>query len=371
MFRCRVREVTIREMENRKPKVLHVLKSSIYSGAEHIVFTIVKRLTGQFDLIYVASEGPIREALEREGLPFELLTRFDRKHLNIIIKRQKPDIIHAHDFSATVLCASIKGDFRLISHLHYDPPWVEKWNIKTLVYLWCRKRIETVFLVSSRMPVRMIFFKQYRDKMRIMENPIDRKRISDLAKQIPEGWMREEIPCDLLFVGRFVEQKNPQRFLYLIEQLKRDGWSSIKAKMLGDGPLRQECQELAERLGLQEQLEIIGFQKNPYPFIRQAGLLCVTSRWEGFGLVVAEANLLGVPVLSTDTSGCLGILGNEAKEICRTDKEFLDKIKLLRNHQEEYDAWKERALSRAAQFVDVEEYMTILSEVYRSEGMKC
>ncbi len=357
-------------MENRKPKVLHVLKSSIYSGAEHIVFTIIKHLADQFDLIYVASEGSIREALEREAISFELLERFDRKHLNIIIKRQKPDIIHAHDFSATVLCASIKGDFRLISHLHYDPPWVERWNMKTLAYAWCRKRIETVLLVSGQMPVRMIFFNQYRDKMRIMENPIDRKRIRDLAAQIPEGHMNEEISCDLLFVGRFVEQKNPQRFIHLVEQLKRDGWSSVKAKMLGDGPLQQECQELIERLGLQEELEIIGFQKNPYPFMGQAGLLCVTSRWEGFGLVVAEANLLGVPVLATDTSGCLGILGLEAIEICHTDEEFLDKIKLLQAHHEVYDAWKERALSRAARFTSVEEYMATLSEVYRSEGMK-
>lgn len=353
-------------MEDRKPRILHVLKSAVYSGAEHVVFTIMKCLRDQFDLIYVASEGPIREALEQERLPFELLPRFDRKHLKMVIERQQPDIIHAHDFSATVLCASIKGEFRLISHLHYDPPWVKSWNEKTMAYAWCQKRIETVLMVSKQMPSRMVFARQYRNKIRIMENPIDRERIKMLSKQIPEGCTKEELSCDLLFVGRLVEQKNPQRFIYLIERLKRAGWSSIKAKMLGDGPLRQECQELTERLGLQKQLEIKGFQKNPYPFIGQAGILCVTSRWEGFGLVVAEASLLSVPVLSTDTSGCLGILGVGAKEICQTDDEFLNKIQLLRDHKEEYAVWKERALTRAGELTDVGEYKAILSKIYKN-----
>lgn len=357
-------------MKNRKPKILHVLKSSVYSGAEHVVFTIIKCLRDQFDLIYIASEGPIRKSLEQEGLPFELLSRFDRKHLKTVIKRQKPDIIHAHDFSATVLCASIEGDFRLLSHLHYDPPWVTRWNAKTMVYACCRRRIEMVLMVSEQMPSRMVFAKHYRDKIQIMENPIDKERIKKLSEQLPNGDAKEDLSCDLLFVGRFVEQKNPQRFIYLIERLKRDGWNSIKAKMLGDGPLLQECQELTKCLKLQEQLEIKGFEKNPYPYIRQAGALCVTSRWEGFGLVVAEASLLSVPVLSTNTSGCLGILGVGAEEICQTDDEFLNKIKLLRDHHEVYGVWKERAFTRAGEFADVNKYKTILSEIYKNEDLR-
>ena len=47
-----------------KLKIAHVLKSSIYSGAENVVLTIMKGLREEFEFLYIATEGPIREKLE-------------------------------------------------------------------------------------------------------------------------------------------------------------------------------------------------------------------------------------------------------------------------------------------------------------------
>ena len=54
---------------DRKLRVLHVLKSSIYSGAENVAITIIKQLNNRFEFIYVATDGPIREKLEEEKIP--------------------------------------------------------------------------------------------------------------------------------------------------------------------------------------------------------------------------------------------------------------------------------------------------------------
>ena len=227
---------------------MHVLKSSVYSGAENVVITIIRSLSEQFDFIYVATDGPIREVLERENIPFQLLPAFDRKNLYGAIAARHPDIVHAHDFSATVLCASIRGGFRLISQLHYDPPWVRKWNVKTIMYRLCRPKIDRVLTVSGKSFENMVFAPCYREKMTVVGNPIDSDRIQRLAREIPPEL--GDGTCDLIFVGRLVEQKNPQQFIRLVSALKTR-MPDIKAWMLGSGELDHDCEALIEELGLE------------------------------------------------------------------------------------------------------------------------
>lgn len=349
-----------------KLRVMHVLKSSIYSGAENVVLTIMEHLKDEFDFLYVASEGPVRKALEERGIPFQLAEHFDRMHLKQIAKTFQPDIVHAHDFSATVLCALLPGKFRLISHLHYDPPWVKGWNWKTLAYRMCYSRIDKILTVSGHMFSSMVFADRCQSKQITVGNPIDGGRIRTLAEA--EATSAEDIGhCDVIFVGRFVEQKNPQRFVQLIDRLRREGWTDIRAWMLGQGELVKECQELIKTLGLQGYIEIKGFQENPYVYIRRAKLLVITSRWEGFGLAAAEANILGIPVLSTDNSGCREIFGEDAPELCKTDDEFLRKMLMLHKDASAYEDWKTRSLEHAQKFDNLARYMKSMSRIYRNE----
>lgn len=344
---------------------MHVLKSSIYSGAENVVLTIIENLKNEYDFLYVATEGPIREKLENEHIPFALVQKYNRSSLNRIIHDWQPDVVHSHDFSATVICASVQGNFHLISQLHYDPPWVKNWNEKTLLYLLCQKKIRKVLTVSDIIFQSMVFAKQFENKWITIGNPIDAKRIRCMAEQhFPE---EQEMECDLIFVGRFVEQKNPQRFIELIALLKQSGWSTIRSWMLGTGELLAECKDMIESLGLQSNICIKGFQKNPYVYMKRAKVMCITSQWEGFGLVVLEANILGIPVLSTRNAGCREILGEEAEELYDTNEQFVQKLKKLYENHAIYEIWKNRALKRAVQFDNIDKYMTELSCIYRNE----
>lgn len=354
-------------------KVMHVLKSSVYSGAENVVITIMQQLKDSFEFLYVATDGPVRSILEEREVPFQLVDRFDRGHLKKIAGSFRPDIIHAHDFSATVLCAALPGRFRLISHLHYDPPWAKKWNLKTILYLMCCGKIEKVITVSGKMFDSMVFSDAFRKKQITAGNPIDGARIRRLAEMPVQpsdqklNQAEQEAHCDIIFVGRFVEQKNPQRFIYLIDKLRRAGWSDVCAWMLGQGELMDSCRKLIQSLQLEQNIILKGFQENPYSYICRAKMMCITSGWEGFGLVAAEASILGIPVLSTDNSGCSEILGDESPELCRTDEEFVEKMMMLHNDSESYRSWKERSLERAVRFDNMERYMQEISRVYRNE----
>lgn len=347
-------------MRENKIKVLHVLKSSIYSGAENVVITLIRNLGVEFETVYVATEGPIRERLIAENVEYCLMDAFDRKHLHGVIQRYQPDIVHAHDFSATVLCASLKENFRLISHLHYDPPWVTHWNLKTLIFAACNKRIDCLLGVSEAIFQSMIFYPAYRGKAQTVGNPMDFARIRSLAKDVPE-----EKKIDLLFAGRLVEQKDPLRFILLIHKLKLAGWQDIRSVMLGAGELASECKKLIHQYDLQDNIEMAGFTENPYRYMKQSRLLVMTSRWEGFGLVALEAGAFGIPVLSTPTSGCTDILGEEAPELYGNDDEFIEKVFRLRDDRESYAQWKTRARKRVKSFDNIQTYRDCIQRIYK------
>ena len=344
-----------------KKKIVHVLKSSIYSGAENVVLTIINNIQDEFNFVYIATEGPIREKLEQEHVPFRLLSEFKYENLKKVLEEEKPDIIHAHDFSATVMCA-LCGKYRIISHLHYDPPWARRWNFKTAAYVCMGRRIARILAVSGGAYHNLIFSDMFQAKMSIIGNPIDKERILYMGG-------KEQLPIyDLLFVGRLVEQKAPQMFIEIVGKLKQSG-RSIKCAMVGTGDLEKMCRELIEQNGLQSSIELLGFQENPYLYMRMSKLLCMTSRWEGYGLVAAEANILGIPVLSTKTGGVTELFGEKAEELCNGSDDFFEKIQKLLSDSELYQIWKMRALKRAKEFTSPKEYSEKLSLIYKKEMM--
>jgi glycosyltransferase involved in cell wall biosynthesis len=75
---------------------------------------------------------------------------------------------------------------------------------------------------------------------------------------------------------------------------------AVRLIVLGEGPERAALEQLADQIGISDILAMPGFVDNPFAYMRQARLFVLSSRWEGFGLVIIEAMACGCPVLSTD-----------------------------------------------------------------------
>lgn len=69
--------------------------------------------------------------------------------------------------------------------------------------------------------------------------------------------------------------------------------------ILGKGELEGNIRNQIEKLGLQDNFQLLGVRTNPYPYFKQANIYVQTSREEGFGLAIAEARILNVPVVTT------------------------------------------------------------------------
>ncbi len=126
-------------------------------------------------------------------------------------------------------------------------------------------------------------------------NPIDigtvRARGREKEAALPDGPL-------IIAVGRLAPEKC---FGDLIQAFKivREN-APYRLEILGEGPERGRLEALCGRIGLADAVSLPGFVKNPFPRIRAASVLAVSSDREGFGNVLVEAMALGTPVVSTD-----------------------------------------------------------------------
>jgi len=338
-------------------RVLHVLKSNSFSGAENVAITICKNMQKNV-CAYTSPEGKIQETLQEHNVIYYPMKKFCLMELKRIVTEFTPDIIHAHDFSASVL-ASIVGDNKtaIISHLHNNVPWIKKWNIRSLAYSLALRKINSVILVSESIKREAIFAPQLNEKCKILGNPIDKETIKKRAEeQVNEKF-------DVLFVGRLATPKNPIKFINVIGQLVKK-MPDLKAGMIGNGKLYEECMDRIESLHLEKNICMKGFCKNPYPYMKQAKVVLVTSDWEGFGIVTREAFILRTPVLLTDVGGMHELVLDYPEIGCDTEDEFVCKTKEILSESSEWKIVYDKIYKDQENRDNLSEYLKVLEGIY-------
>ena len=70
--------------------------------------------------------------------------------------------------------------------------------------------------------------------------------------------------------------------------------------IIGEGEDKDQLIEMASSLGIHQDIDFLGFQKNPFKYMAKSSLFVLSSLYEGFGNVLVEAMALGLPVISTD-----------------------------------------------------------------------
>ena len=110
-------------------------------------------------------------------------------------------------------------------------------------------------------------------------------------------------------VGRVIPEKGFLRLTSICEHMVEDG-RDFTLNIVGDGKEYDRLKEMVESHHLEKWEHLIGFQENPYPYIKNADLFVCSSLNEGYNLAISEAVILGVPVISTDCSGIKENLGN-------------------------------------------------------------
>lgn len=136
------------------------------------------------------------------------------------------------------------------------------------------------------------------EKIKVIYNPIDINFHNQL-KTVDNSLIKLKNTRYICAVGRLHYQKG---FDLLIDAFSKINIKDLNLVILGEGTLLNKLKSQCKKLGVSDKVHFPGFV-NPYPVLEQSELFVLSSRWEGFGLVIAEALALGVPVVSFDCPG--------------------------------------------------------------------
>ena len=118
------------------------------------------------------------------------------------------------------------------------------------------------------------------------------------AAPVEHPWFGDRGAPVILAAGRLAPQKDYPTLLRAFAEVVRS--RPARLVILGQGVERESLLELAERLGVSDSFDLPGFDVNPFRYMSRASVFVLSSRYEGFPNVLAQAMACGAPVVSTD-----------------------------------------------------------------------
>lgn len=140
-------------------------------------------------------------------------------------------------------------------------------------------------------------FPEYKNKTEVIYDINDSNFISKMSV-IEDGYDDDFDGLRILTVGRLANQKGYDIALEACKILKEKG-INFRWYSLGIGPLKDEIEKYIANNRLEDYFKLLGVKSNPYPYIRNCDIYVQTSKFEGFGLAIAEARMLNKPVVTT------------------------------------------------------------------------
>lgn len=184
-----------------------------------------------------------------------------------------------------------------------------------------------------------------------IHNPVDRESIKKLADAFLPEYQNY-----IIHVGSFKEAKRHDVLLRAYAQTDQ----SMPLLLLGKGKYQRDIEQLVAELKLEDKVVFLGFQENPFPYIKHAKFKILTSDWEGFALVIAESLVLGTPVISTDCqSGPSELLPKNNLMPMRDIEAIAEKLSLaMKNPQQFHSEFDEELLPSTI----AKKYLTFASD---------
>lgn len=124
--------------------------------------------------------------------------------------------------------------------------------------------------------------------------------IARAMEPVDHAFFRQQDPV-IISVGELSNRKNQATLIKAFAQYIQT--QPAKLLILGKGREEQNYRDLIAQLNIEAHVDLVGFVKNPFAYMKRSDVFVHTALYEGFGMVLVEAMYLGIPVIA---SACLG-----------------------------------------------------------------
>lgn len=225
---------------------------------------------------------------------------------------------------------------------------------------YCYNHYDNVAIVTEDMREPTLNYCDDESKIKVVNNVIDYKTIIEKSQEemqfdeITEANKSLEEIKDILnssskkfiTVGRFSPEKGHMRLLEAFEKLYAENNDIYLFIIGGHGVLYKDTLDKVETLTSKENIIIIKSLSNPFPFVKACDYFIFPSFYEGLGLVMIEADILGLKVVSTDILGPRGFMNDHDGYLVESNNEGVykgmyallnDEVKKLQVDYEDYN----------------------------------
>ena len=273
-----------------------------------------------------------KEGFLRSRLSYLLIFVSSFFSLFSILRKRKPDYLIIHLITSLPIILFFVFNFktRLILHIAGHPKMT---FFRKFIWKIASKKISKVICPSEELKEYLIQNNVFdEDKMIVIQDPhLLVKKINDLKNEelIDSFFDGQKI---LISIGRLTKQKN---YSFLINNFNKlvSEYNDIKLLIIGSGEMKIFLEKLIYKLGLQNKIKLIDYEKNIYKYLNKSNYYISTSVWEGSSLAMIDAAHLSVPILCSNCpSGRKEFIGKNERGFLYyegNDSDFLNKFRKM------------------------------------------
>lgn len=345
----------------KKKKILFIIWSFTYGGgAERVLANIANNLDKDKYDIDIIEYWHTDIGVEKVNNNITLLPPIIDANKDSKIKKILYKLL-LYIFPAYLKRKYIKGKYDVeISFNYLIPTFLLNHHTKTIswvhgdIYDLKHNRINKIFQRKSFKRVNKIVtisentynsvkevFPEYKNKLLIINNGLDLSKMIEKSSEIK---LKRSNNNTILYINRFDENKNPLFAIDVAKKLDELGYE-YQMNFIGKGELEDKIKEKIVQYKLDDKVKILGYQKNPYPYIKNSDIVIGCSKSEGFPTIFIEAITFGKPFVTTSVGGAKEISDNEkCGLIALSFEEYVEKLRSLLDSKKKYEQFSKHAL---------------------------
>lgn len=349
-------------------KVLHVIPTLGSGGAEKMLIDIVKEMLNQNIscevVILTKSQNFFGQELERLNIPVyygstkKVYTLKNIVLLKKVLRKNSYDFIHTHLFGPQLFTPiALKLSNKEIPLITTEHSTHNKRRDSKLFYWldnWMYKQYNGIIAITSDTKAKLIdYLPSLENKIKVIENGIDSKKY-----KIASPVERKSISNDLtnnekivLMVAAMREQKDHETLVRASKFLPPE----YRVIFVGDGERMEEVKKYATLHG-DKSILFLGSRKDVPSLMKASDVFVLSSKWEGFGLVVVEAAASGLPVVASNVEGLNDVVQNIGGLLFEpfNENDLVEKILIAAEYKEvTFDVTKYTIQATVRNYIDM------------------